>query len=211
MLVNVGQLFGDSQCGGYAYTYLTEREIGGRVATLTDTEATDFGTDTARPGYDFRLNGMPVELKMTNGVALPIEMAKDREQTIPSGLAVTIAPVVIFVSNGHAFREGIGTVPVAKIRAFRTIDCLRAIKGTTPTFFERPNANESALVYYMTGRTVTGRASPYFTNDIWLGDMDYVQNTDGQTWSIDTSTFVGSPNAKAKMHWLIQGYHDGDI
>jgi hypothetical protein len=210
MLVDVGRLFGDSSCGGYIYNDLAEQDIAGRLAALIGAVASDFSPGVARPEFDFTIDGMPVELKMTNGIYLPVEVAKDEARTIPSGLAASTAPVTIFISNGHGEKQ-LGSPPVAKMRAFLTKECLKQIRGTPPSFFRKPKESECALVFFMTGKTVDGRKSAFFSNDMWLGDMEYVPNADGETWSIDTDTFKPSHKAAGYLRWLIQGYRDGDI
>jgi hypothetical protein len=202
MLIDVKGLRGDSSTG-YLYNELVEQEIARLLAMISGLSASDFGAGTARPEYDFKLGELPIELKITDGEKLPVEVAKDAAGLISSGIAISIAPYILYLSNGHGSRSE-GSRPVGKLRLLSRKKLLAAAKKTPPSFYTKgdPNSTENALVCYL---------GPFFNDDIWLGDMQFAQDEKKERWLFDTSTFVPSQKAGAMLCWLNKGYIDGDI
>lgn len=184
----------------YVYNDIVERAIARLLATVSGLPVSDFGNGTPRPEYDFKLGELPIELKITSGVYLPVEVAKDEHRTIPSGIATSIAPYILYVSHGHGQRST-GSQPVAKMRLMPRKQLLRDIRNTPPSFYRGDTPSQDALVFYLKG--------PYFNNDIWLGDLPMVQS--GDRWLYDAGNFIPAKTAGDKLRWIHQGYLDGDI
>lgn len=201
MLIDVQGLKGDSSTG-YVYNNLVEREIARLLSEVSGLPASDFGGEQPRAEYDFKLGDLPVELKITSGVYLPVEVAKDEACTIPSGVASSIAPYILYISHGHGSKEG-GSQPVAKVRMLPRKKLLLEARKTPPSFYKQPNSTECAVVHYLKG--------PFFKGDIWLGDMGFTMDEKGEQWLYDTAAFEPSRKAGAMLRWLNQGYIDGDI
>lgn len=201
MLIDVKGLKGDNSTG-YVYNDLVEREIARLLSQVSGLPATDFGTNAARPEFDFILGDLPIELKITDGVYLPVEVAKDEACTVPSGVAVSIAPYILYISHGHGSKQE-GSKPVAKMRMLPRKRLLSDARKTPPSFYKQPNGTECAVVHYLKG--------PFFTGDIWLGDMGFAQDEKKERWLFDTSTFTPSRKAGDMLRWLNQGYIDGDL
>lgn len=186
----------------YAYNDVVERAVATLLSTVSGLPATQFGDNTPRPEFDFYLGSMPMELKITNGVYLPVEVAKDEAGTIPSGIAVSIAPYILYISHGHG-RKSDGSPPVGKIRLFPRKALLKSARKTPPSYYTAGGPSQHALVHYLKG--------PFFTGDVWVGDVGFKQSERGDRWLYDLSTFLPAKNVGAKLRWLNQGYIDGDI
>lgn len=186
----------------YTYNDIVEREIGRILSHVSGLPVSRFSENVARPEYDFYLGDLPVELKITNGVYLPVEVAKDEAATIPSGVAASIAPFILYISHGHGNKAG-GSAPVAKVRMLERKRILRECRNSPPSFYPGKTENEGALVYYLKG--------PFFTNDMWLGDMEFRQDEKQEKWLYDTSTFVPSRRAAGFLQSINSAYIAGDI
>jgi hypothetical protein len=186
----------------YVYNDLVEREIASILSKLSGLPVSGFGEHCPRPEYDFFLGQLPVELKITNGVYLPVEVAKDEACTIPSGVAVSIAPYILYISHGHGSKAD-GSKPVAKVRMLPRKKLLSDARRTPASFYTKGGPTQHALVHYLKG--------PFFTGDIWLGDMEFKQDEKGERWLYDTSTFTPSRKAAGMLQWLNKGYIDGDL
>lgn len=202
MLIDVAGLRGDGSTS-YDYNDLVEREIARLLSHVSGLAASGFSDGSARPEFDFMLGQLPVELKITSGERLPVEVAKDKEGLIPSGVAVSIAPYIVYISNGHGAKSN-GSKPVGKVRMLSRKKLLAAAKRSPPSFYKMgdPNSTENALVCYL---------GPFFNDDLWLGDMQFVQDSKQEKWLYDTDTFVPSHKAAGYLRWVHQGYIDGDI
>lgn len=186
----------------YAYNYVVEQAIASLLSSTSGLPITQLGGTGARPEFDFYLGSTPVELKITNGVYLPVEVAKDLAATIPSGIAVSIAPYILYVSHGHGAKAN-GSPPVAKVRMLPRKKLLSDARKTPPSFYTNGGPSQHALVHYLKG--------PFFTGDIWLGDMEMKLSESGEKWLYDTDTFAPSHKAGAMLNWINQGYIEGDI
>lgn len=186
----------------YVYNDLVERAVALMLSDLSGLPVSQFGEHCPRPEFDFYLGSTPMELKITNGIYLPVEVAKDIEATIPSGVAVSIAPYILYISHGHGSKEG-GSRPVAKVRMLPRKKLLSAARKTPPSFYTSGGPTQHALVHYLKG--------PYFNGDIWLGDMEFKQTENSEKWLYDTDTFVPSRQASGWLNCMNQGYIDGDI
>jgi hypothetical protein len=196
MLIDVKALAED-----YTYVGIVERTIGKLIGNLVDLPVTDFTEDVARPEYDFLVGDLPVELKITDGFMIPVEMSKGEDGSVPSGVAVTKAPYVLYISNGRARDEEGEGHPAAKVRLFETNWLIKTAKQIEPRRFKGPKASEDANVHYIKG--------PWHNKDIWLGDMQYAES--GGRWFIDTDTFTPSRQAIGAIQLLEQEYRDGSF
>lgn len=185
-------------CTDHAYNGICEREIARILSELSGLSAHDFSCGP-RSEYDWLLGCLPMELKMSSHFALPVELSKDREGLIPSGIAVTKAPYVLFITNGHAKDEIGNTKAVAKVRLFKTRWLIRTARAIEPTQYEGLTESQHAYVHYI--------MTEFHRNDFWLGDMEFVQK-EGK-WFIDTSTFVPSRKAAGILTGLEQEFKDG--
>lgn len=204
MLIDVKGLRGDSSTG-YVYNDLVEREVAQMLSRACGLPASDFGTGVARPEYDFRLGELPVELKITDGVYLPVETSKDPEGLVPSGVAASIAPYILYLSHGHGARgpNGEEGEPCVKVRMVERKWLLRTARKTPPSTYTNGKTSEHATVFYI--------KQSFLQNDLWLGDMGFTQSEDGTRWLFDTATFVPSKKCAGILQSLNEAYKQGDI
>lgn len=204
MLIDVRGLRGDTSTG-YVYAELVERDIAQLLSSLSGLPVSQLGSSSARPEYDFLLGDLPMELKITEGEKLPVEVAKDESGSVPSGVSVSLAPYILYLSNGHG-RKAAGSPPAGKLRLLNRRWLIKQAQKTSPSFYRvSPSSTENALVHYV---------GPFFNgepNELWLGDMEYVQDASGERWLYDTSTFVPSHKAAGLLRWIHQAYIEGDI
>lgn len=197
MLIDPTELAND-----YVYNALVEKAVAQMLSNVSGLPISHLSEDIARPEFDFMLGSLPIELKITNGVYLPVEVAKDEAGTIPSGVAISIAPYILYISHGHG-RKIDGSPPVAKVRMLSRKQILIDARKSPPSFYTKGTPSQHALVHYLTG--------PFFANDLWLGDMEFKHDKTGDRWLYDTETFTPSHKAGGILNWLNQGYVDGDI
>lgn len=205
MLIDVKGLRGDSSTS-YDYNDLVEREVARILTELSGLPASDFSTGCARPEYDFMLGQLPIELKITSGEKIPVEVAKDQQGLTASGVAVSIAPYILYISNGHGYKSQ-GSRAVGKMRLLKRKWLLSEARKSPPSFYKGgdPNSTENALVCYL---------GPFFNGEpreFWLGDMEFTQDSKQEKWLYDTGTFVPSRKAAGYLQSIHQGYIDGDI
>jgi hypothetical protein len=186
----------------YVYNDIVERAVAQLLSRISGLPVTQFGEHAPRPEFDFYLGSTPVELKITSGVYLPVEVAKDLGATIPSGVAISKAPYILYISHGHGAKAD-GSPPVAKVRMLPRKKLLSDARKTPPSFYTKGGPSQHALVHYLKG--------PFFTGDIWLGDMSLKQSENGDKWLYDLDSFVPSRKAHSLLNWINQGYIDGDI
>lgn len=151
-----------------------ENAVAEYISRVTNLGVIDFSTK-ARPEYDFQLFGshgsVQVELKTTADKYIPVEMYKDRERTIPSGLNASTAPFVVTLSLGK--RTGYKG-DVGKLRVFkRTTLMTAAVREGRGHFFEGPSKTQCAYVYSV---------PPQNISHAWLGDIpvEYIRVTNDE-------------------------------
>lgn len=186
----------------YDHNDIVEREIARLLSEVSGLPASEFGNGTPRLEFDFILGSMPLEVKITNGVALPVEVSKMQNGSVPSGVASSKAPYIVYLSHGHGERAE-GSPPVGKLRLLPRKKLLTMARQSQPTFYKGTTASQDALVHYVQG--------PYFTDDIFVGNMEFKYSESDDIWMYDTSTFVPHTYAGARIRWAHQGYVDGDI
>lgn len=186
----------------YAYNGIVEKAIGQLLAKESGLLDRDYCFGEARPEYDFLLGHLPIELKITDNVYLPVEVSKDLEGNVPSGVAVSIAPYILYLSHGHGPKSE-GSQPCIKVRLLPRKWLLKQAKKSAPTVYTNGKETEHATVYYI--------KQDFLKDDIWLGDIQFKLDETTGRFLYDTSTFVPSHKAGAMLRWLNQGYIDGDI
>lgn len=191
--------------GNYVFNSMVEHRIAHILSEVSGLEAHDFCMDSPRPEYDFKLDQLPVELKITNSVYLPVEVSKDVEGTIPSGLAVSTAPYILYLSHGHGPRSPAGDPGKAcvKVRMIERKWLLRNAKKYEPTVYQSGSVTEHAVVHYI--------RQDYLVNDLWLGDMNFKQSETDQRWLMDTTTFTPSRQCGGILRSLNEAFIAGDI
>lgn len=159
----------------YAYNDRVEFEIASYLARITGTTLQNIGGGK-RTEFDFELcttienvvYPVQFELKTTGGKPIPVEVYKDQEKTIPSGLNASTAPLVVTLSLGK--RTGyVGDV--GKLRVFKRTTLLQeAVRERHGFFFQGATPSQSAYRY---------SATPQNINHIWLGDVpvEYIRVT----------------------------------
>lgn len=186
-------------CTDHTYNGICERAIGRLLTRISGLPAHDF-SEGPRSEYDWMLGHLPMELKMSSHFALPVEMSKDREGLIPSGVAVTTAPFVLFITNGHGPKGMDGkSTPVAKVRMFETKWLKREARKVEPTEYVGDTDSQTSYVHYI--------KTEFHNNDIWLGDMQFVRKED--KWFIDTDTFIPSRYAGGALNTMELEYING--
>lgn len=195
-------LIDPTQLTDYAYNGIVERVVGHLLSDESGLPDHDYCFGEAREGYDFRIGQIPVELKITNNVYLPVEVSKDLEGKVPSGVAVSIAPYILYLSHGHGPKSE-GSQPCVKVRLLPRKWLLKEAKKSPPSVYTNGKQTEHATVHYI--------KQDFLKDDIWLGDMQFKLDETTGRYLYDTSTFVPSAKAGAMLRWLNQGYIDGDI
>lgn len=191
----------DDIAGGpnsYDLNDLVERDIAGIFAAASGLTAGGFGEGVARPEYDFTIGGMPIELKITKGIDVPIEIGKDRDLILAAGLFVTKAAWWIFLMDGKESDIGCGKFRAYSVKALRNAVYGGKMKGL-PTYYPGASASQCALVHYM---------EPFAIPDMWLGNCDKLITPMGKTIGYDLSTWrdAGS-NAGDKIRNIVEEYH----
>lgn len=156
------------KCGrDFAYNQTVEREIARILQHYTDLQCSDFSNGT-RAEYDWKIAGVPIELKLSTRDYIPVEVAKDEEQTVPSGLAASEAYLTLVLSKGYNNLPGNRTIATGKLRLFPTRKLLSyARRHGRPEFFNADKPSERALVFKVFD--AVGKAG-----EIWLGDVPIV-------------------------------------
>jgi hypothetical protein len=195
----------------YEYTGEVECELAELLTTLSGLPASDFGTkNVPRSEYDCKLGEMPVEIKITGSVDLPVEITKDLELTILSGISVTIAPYILYlVRNSGATSNGSNCV--GKLYMVLTTLLHKEVPESFCKFFPGKTPSQSSLTYYV-------KVPKPSDSCIYLGYMQgHHTPKNPKTPKIpketiyDTDTFVPSENAASMLKWMHQKYVDGDI
>jgi hypothetical protein len=164
----------------YDHNDLVEREIARILSRMTGFDATNFGEQNkARPEFDFELGGIQIELKTTLKQTIPVETHKDEAETIPAGVLVSTAPIIVVLNMGKNKNNMIG-----KLRAFKRSTLLRHINHGYKHFFQGKTPSQNSLTYYV---PVTNETPPH----CWLGDFLIVGTQNDYTGYLSESFKTG--------------------
>jgi hypothetical protein len=185
----------------YDLNYQIERWVGSVLERATGLTVTDYGTDGPRSEYDFILgNKYQFELKTTLSTSVPVELYKDEERQVPTGLMTSTAPFVVVLSR-RGCHDGVCRGDVGKLRVFRRETLIRqAYKCGSPKFFGALNASECSLQYSIPEATVWENVK-----HCWLGDLGMGFNATEQL-GYDTSTFAPSRWFNQELTYWLQEY-----
>lgn len=184
----------------YDFTYLVERYTGKIIGDLIGERAVDFSTGP-RTSHDWAYGDssigiVTIELKTTSNVTFAVELSKDREGLIKSGIGATTADLVAVLAMGRgATLEGDTRGPdVGKLRLYRPKALRAATYGREPMLIRSsPNVTEDAYVVNIDPRTPTH----------WhVGDVPTVLAADGVTWLYSLGDFIPAAGADTRLRAL---------
>lgn len=185
----------------YDYNDLVERDIARIICEIAKVTVSDYGIGIARPEFDFKLDGVPFELKTSMKNSIPVELYKDDEETIPSGLLTSTSPFVITLSIGH--RSNVGEV--GKLRVFKRKSLIAAaLRSNKRVFFPGSTPSQGAVVYTLPMDV---------TRDlyhVWFGDIPIIEFEPGKHAYDTDNMFPGSHGAELKghIHEYLESYND---
>lgn len=195
------QLAEDYQLNG-----IIERAIGKIAGELVGECATDF-SNGPRTSHDWAygdlVNGIiKVELKVTANTTFAVELSKDREGLIKSGIAATEADLVFLLSQGRgAIPEGGTRGPdIGKLRAYFPKALLAATYGKEP-FLIKKNTNVTENAYVV-------NIDPRIPTHWHIGDVPMILGSDGQTWMYNLGHFIPAVGADVRLRALFAEIRD---
>lgn len=173
----------------YFHNGLMEQEIAAIIGSATQLQPHDFLAG-ARPEYDCQLRGdflsdydvpfngsAQIEIKTTTKSTIPVELYKDDEETIPSGLNISTAPFIITLSMSHSN-------DIAKLRAFRRNVLLRSVGLGVRHFFPGKTKSQGSVQYQIPCTNET-------PSHLWLGDFLVVDQFAGRVGILSESFTPG--------------------
>lgn len=184
----------------YVLTGIVERYIGKIIGDLGGERAVDFSTGP-RTSHDWAYGDsstgiITVELKTTSNVTFAVELSKDREGLVKSGIGATSADLVAVLAMGRgAIRDGETRGPdIGKLRLYTPKVLRAATYGREPMLIRSSlNVTEDAYVVNIDPRAPTH----------WhVGDVPTVLASDGETWMYSLGDFIPATGADARVRAL---------